>query len=150
MCRLEGLLVCGQGQRYSKQTLRLALLIGKMSKEYLCISMLEIKFRLLDLILVEHITIVDGVAIGGVCPDQVINTFYPLQIHSQTLDAVCNLARGRHAIEAANLLEIGKLRDLHTIEPDLPTQTPGPEGGVLPIILDEAYIVLLGIDTQSS
>jgi hypothetical protein len=45
-------------------------------------------------------------------------------------------------------LEIGKLGDLHSIEPDLPTQAPRAECGRLPIVFDEPDIMVEGIDAK--
>ena len=46
-------------------------------------------------------------------------------------------------------MEIGKLGDLHAVEPDFPTEAPGTEGGGFPIVLDKAYVVNQRVDTQS-
>ena len=46
------------------------------------------------------------------------------------------------AINAANLLEVGELRHLHAVEPDFPSQTPGAQRWVLPIVFHEADVVL--------
>ena len=43
--------------------------------------------------------------------------------------------------EAADLLEVGVLADLHPVAPDLPAQAPGPDGGIFPVVLDEADVV---------
>ena len=40
------------------------------------------------------------------------------------------------------------MRHLHAVEPDFPTQTPGTERGVFPIVFDKADVVLLQIETQ--
>jgi hypothetical protein len=52
------------------------------------------------------------------------------------------------AVDAPHLLEIGELGDFHAIEPDLPAQAPGTQGGIFPIVLDEADIVLRRGETQ--
>ena len=54
----------------------------------------------------------------------------------------------RLAIEAADLLEIGELRDLHAVEPDFPAQAPGAERRRFPVVLDEADVVLARIDAE--
>ena len=38
--------------------------------------------------------------------------------------------------------------DLHAVQPHLPAQPPGAEGRVLPVILDKADIVGIGVDAQ--
>ena len=44
------------------------------------------------------------------------------------------------------LLEVGELGDLHAVQPDLPAQAPGPQGGGLPVILHEADVVVQGVE----
>ena len=60
-------------------------------------------------------------------PYQVENTIHTLQVHCQTFNAVGNLTRDRPALEATDLLKVGELRHLHTIQPDFPAQPPGTE-----------------------
>ena len=60
-----------------------------------------------------------------------------LQIHRDALESVGHLGGNRPALQAAGLLKIRELGDLHPVEPDLPTQAPGSEGGRLPVVLDE-------------
>ena len=54
----------------------------------------------------------------------------------------------RVAVEAANLLEIGKLANLHTIAPDFPAQSPGAQGRAFPIVLNKPDIVLQWINPK--
>ena len=49
---------------------------------------------------------------------------------------------------AAHLLEVGELRDLLPVEPDLPTQTPGGDGGLFPVVFHEADVVLARVDAE--
>jgi hypothetical protein len=49
---------------------------------------------------------------------------------------------------AADLLEIGELRDLHPVAPDLPAQAPGAQRGAFPVILDEADVVDVHVDAD--
>ena len=49
---------------------------------------------------------------------------------------------------AADLLEVGELRDLHAIEPHLPAQAPGAERGVFPVVFHKAHVVFLQVKTQ--
>ena len=57
----------------------------------------------------------------------------------------------RHGVErqAAGLLKIGELGDFLTVEPHLPAQAPGAEGGAFPVVLDETHVVLPQVDAQS-
>ena len=56
----------------------------------------------------------------------------------------------RHGVErhAAHLLEVGELRDLLPVEPDLPAQPPGGDGGLFPVILHKADVVLARVDAD--
>src|SRR5207245_564028 len=64
------------------------------------------------------------------------------------LDAVRELARHGHQIDAAGLLEIRVLRDLHAVAPDFPAQAPRSQGRRLPVVLDKANIVARGIEAD--
>ncbi|MNI32956.1 hypothetical protein D3C73_868820 [compost metagenome] len=71
-----------------------------------------------------------------------------LQVHGQALQAVGDFTRGRRAIQAADLLEVGELRDFHAVQPDFPAQAPGAQRGVFPVVLDKADVVLGGVYAQ--
>ncbi len=71
-----------------------------------------------------------------------------VDIHRQPLDAIGQLGRDRVAFDAADLLEIGELADLHAIDPDLPAEAPGAQGRAFPIILDKADVVPGGVDAD--
>ncbi len=49
---------------------------------------------------------------------------------------------------AAHLLEVGELRDLLPVEPDLPAQAPRGDGGLFPVIFHEADVVLARVDAE--
>jgi hypothetical protein len=92
---------------------------------------------------------VEDVAVGqAVGVDQVVDVLHALQVHGQALQAVGDLAGDGLAVDAADLLEVGELRHLHAVEPDLPAQAPGAQRGVLPVVLDEADVVLLQVEAQ--
>ena len=52
-------------------------------------------------------------------------------------------------LDPAHLLEVGELGDLHAVEPHLPPQAPGAERGRLPVVLDEADVVLPRVDAEA-
>ncbi len=84
----------------------------------------------------------------AVGPDQVEDAVHALQVHGDALEAVGDLAGDRVALQAADLLEVGELGDFHAVEPDLPAETPGAQGGRFPVVLDKADIVLQRVDAQ--
>ena len=73
-----------------------------------------------------------------------------LQVHGDALEAVGELGRHRLAVEAARLLEVGELGDLHPVAPDLPAEAPGAERRALPVVLDEADVVLARVDADGA
>src|SRR4029079_1882274 len=79
---------------------------------------------------------------------EIEHAVYALHIHRQALEPVGELARDRIAVEAPDLLEIGELRQLHGVEPHLPAEPPSAERRALPVVLDEADVVVRGIDSN--
>ncbi len=140
---LEHLLVGGQRELLAHEVLRLLLVRREGGEEEVGVGMLEVVGGLLHLVLVIDVAVLEGIG-----PGEVIDVVHALQVHGQALQAVGDLARGRLAVDAAHLLEIGELRHLHAIEPDLPAQAPGAERGVLPVVLDEPDVVLLQVEAQ--
>src|SRR3546814_2180114 len=91
------------------------------------VRVLEFVRALLDLVLVIDVAIGYGRAVGAVRPDQVEHVVDVLQVHAQPLEAVGDLAQHRPALQAASLLEVGELGDLHPVQPHFPAQAPGAE-----------------------
>jgi len=46
------------------------------------------------------------------------------------------------------LLEVSELGHFHTVEPDFPTQTPGTQCRIFPVVFDETHVILLQIQSQ--
>src|SRR3546814_7918993 len=72
---------------------------------------------------------------------EVVDVLNPLHIHGEAFEAVGQLGRDRVAVEAADLLEIRELADLHAVAPDLPAEAPGAERRPFPVVFDEADVV---------
>ena len=51
-------------------------------------------------------------------------------------------------INAADLLEVGKLCDFHAVEPYFPANPPGPKSRGFPVIFYETDIMFFRIDSQ--
>ena len=81
-------------------------------------------------------------------PDQIKDTLDALQVHCEALEAVGNLSGDRATLEAADLLEVGELRHLHPVQPDLPAEAPCAQGRGLPVVFDEPNVVHEGVDTD--
>ena len=82
-------------------------------------------------------------------PLDVEDVVHVLQVHGDPLDAVRDLDADRGEIDAAHLLEIGELRDLHAVKPDFPAKTPGAERGRFPVVLHKTDVMKGGIDAEA-
>ncbi len=96
-----------------------------------------------------HLAAQVDVAIGQLIPPLDIgNGAHALEHHDDPLQPVSDLHGDGIEIQAACLLEIGVLADLLAVEPDLPAQPPGAQGGGFPVVLHKADVVLRYIDAQ--
>src|SRR5256885_11826777 len=66
-------------------------------------------------------------SVVSLAPQDVVDALDTLQVHREALEAVGDLAGHGAAVEAADLLEVGELRDLHAVQPHLPPQAPRSE-----------------------
>ena len=111
------------------------------------IRLFEIKARHFHLVLMKHVPVAH-IAARVARPQQFVHAVRALQAHGHALQSVGDFTRDRIAFQAARLLEIGELRDFHTVQPHLPAQAPGAQRRRFPVVFDEANVVNLGIDTQ--
>ena len=81
-------------------------------------------------------------------PQQVVDRIDALQIHRDAFETIGYLARYRSAVQTTDLLEVGELGDFHTVQPHLPTESPGTQGRRLPVVFDEAHIMHAEIDAK--
>ncbi len=95
----------------------------------------------------KHVAVGDR-AEGPFGPDDVVDAFLALDVHSQALESVGDFAHHRAAVQSADLLKISELRDFHAIQPDLPSESPGTQGGRLPVVFDEADVVDQGVEAE--
>ncbi len=79
-------------------------------------------------------------------PLEVVDAVDPLQDHRDALEAVGELGRDRRELQAAGLLKVGELRDLHAVEHHLPADAPGAERRRLPVVFLEADVMLARVD----
>jgi hypothetical protein len=68
--------------------------------------------------------------------------------HRQALESVRDLRGDRREVDAARLLEVRELRDLHPVEEDLPADAPCAEGGGFPVVFLEADVVAREIEAE--
>ncbi len=113
------------------------------ARQALYVGHFEIIDAVLNFLAQEHVT----VSVAAV-PVNVPDGVDALHVHGDTFQAIGQLHGDGVQVEAAELLEIGVLGDLLAVEPHLPAQSPGAQGGALPVVLDEADVVLFALDAQ--
>ena len=146
---LHDAVICRQRQLALQAGMALGLVVVKLLTHHLDVGDLKVIGTELALVLEEHVAVGHGRAVGQVAPHQVVDRVDALGVHGDTLQAVGNLNGHGVDLDASHLLEVRKLRDLHAIEPDLPAKAPGAKGRALPVILDKADVMVVGIQTDS-
>ena len=124
MRRGQHLFVSGQRQVLFDQARAVVFGMVERAEQSVDIRLFKVVPGLLDFVLMIDVALGNSTE-RSVGPDQVKNAFDILQIHGEPFDAVSDLAGYRSALEAANLLEVGELRDLHAVQPDFPAEAPG-------------------------
>src|SRR5262245_36259940 len=135
---------------FREQRLALGLGVAEMLEQEFRVGLLEIVARVFLLGLEKDVAVGDLVFALAAVEIEIEHVVDVLHIHGETLEPVSQFAGNGIAVEAADLLEIGELRYLHAVEPDFPPEAPGAERRALPIVLDEADVVLEGIDAESA
>src|SRR5205085_12203200 len=80
-------------------------------------------------------------------PDDIVDAVHVLKKSGETLEAIGQFGGDGIEIDATALLEVGELRDLESVEHHLPTDSPCPERGGLPVVLFKLDVMLAEIDT---
>src|SRR5579875_1757874 len=81
-------------------------------------------------------------------PLDLIHAVDVLQKRDNALESISDLGRNEFQIHTAALLEIGKLRDLETVEHHLPANAPSSQRWRFPVIFFELNIVFAKIDAD--
>jgi hypothetical protein len=105
------------------------------------VHLAERVLRLVDFLLEPHLPVLHAAA-----PFQVEDVLDALQEHGDALEPVGDLAGDRVQVHAADLLEIGELRNLQPVEQHLPADAPGAERRRFPVVFFEADVVLPRVD----
>ena len=122
---LEHLLVGPAAARAdAHQVLGLLFVRHRRREQEVDVGMLEVVGRLLDFVLVIDVAV--GQAFR---PGQVKTFSTPCRYMARRSDAVGDFAGDRLAVDAADLLEVGELRDFHAVHPDFPAQPQAPRVG---------------------
>src|SRR6266852_8046731 len=121
----------------------------KVSPRALDVCPFEVVHRELLLISQTHVSILHFPARLGVArPHDVVDRIDILQESAQPLQTVGEFGRNRVEVDAATLLEISELRNLESIEHDLPPDAPSAQRRRLPVIFFELNVVLPQINTD--
>ena len=142
MAALHHAVVGGKRQVRVKAGVALGLILVELLAHEVDVRDLEVVGRELALVLEEDVAIGHGSAIRQVAPRDVIDRVHALSVHGDALEAIGDLDRHGVDLDAADLLEVGELGDLHAIHPHLPAKAPGAKRRALPVVLDEAHVVL--------
>ena len=148
MAALHDAVVSGQRQLALKAGVALGLVVVKLLTHHLDVGDLKVVGAKLALVLQEHVAIGHRRAIGQIAPHQVVDGVDALSVHGDALQTIGNLDGHGVDLDAAHLLEVRKLRDLHAIEPDLPAKAPGAERRALPVVLDKADVMVIGVQAN--
>ena len=145
----QNTLVGWQRQRsfQRQQLLRFFLVLLEAGEQEVYVRIFKVIGGLFHFVLVENVA-VSGFTQRAIAPDQIVYAVHALDVHRQTLQAVGNFAGDRFTLQPANLLEVSKLRHFHTVKPHFPTQSPGAQSRVFPVIFNEADVVDSRIHTQ--
>jgi len=140
---LQTVVVGRQDQVVAQKAPRLRLVCLEQTRVDGGIGNVEVEPGELDLGLVMDLPVRHA---GG--PGELVDRLHVAEIHRDALEPVGDLGRDRSEIDPSCLLEVRELGDLHAVEPHLPAQTPGAQGGRLPVVLDEADVVTERIDAK--
>src|SRR5262245_11131937 len=122
-------LVVGTRRRLAGLQRRLALLLSVLEvlQQRARVGVLEVVARVLLLGLQEHVAVGELALIRAAVEVEIEHAVDALHVHGEPLQSIGDLARHWRAVEAADLLEIGELRHLHTVAPHLPAEPPGAQ-----------------------
>ena len=143
MRRLQHLVVRRQRQALLEQLAGLRLVLVEAPLEHVDRRLFVVVARPLALVLLVHVS--QGHARS---PLELEDGLLALDEQAEALEPVGDLCGHELDVDAAELLEVRELRDLHAVAPDLPAEAPGAERRLLPVVLDQANVVLLEVDPE--
>ena len=137
MAGLDALVIGGQSQLLAiQQFAALLFSVLEMLEQDFGVGALEIVGAEFLLVLVKHLAVAKLFVEG-----QVVHELDILDIHGQAFQAIGDLGADRIAVNAAHLLEVCELGDLHPVTPHFPAKSGGAKRGAFPIIFHEPDIV---------
>ena len=126
----------------------LALVVIELLAHHLDVGDLEVVGAELTLVLEENLAVGHGRAVGQVAPDEVVDGVDALGIHGDALEAVGDLDGNGVHLDATDLLEVRELRHFHAVHPHFPTKPPGTERRALPVVLNKADVMVVGVQAN--
>ncbi len=139
----DAMVIGGQDEVFVQQSKTFGLHIVEVALEHFFIGGFVVIGRVLPFGFLEH------VAVGGVAAEiELKDVIFILFEHCESFESVGNFARHRLAIDAADLLKIGELRNLHSVAAHFPAESPSAERRAFPIVLDEFDIMLLRLEPK--
>src|SRR6185503_1137083 len=81
-------------------------------------------------------------------PYDVVNRIYILQERCDAFESISQFRGNWKKINTTALLKISKLRDLQTVEHDLPANSPSAQGWRFPIVFFELNVMLVQINSH--
>ena len=145
---LQAVVVRRQRELLLDEAAALLLVLVEEAEEAVGIAGVEAVLALLPLVLPEHVPVREARSVGIGAEHQVIDVVDALEVHRDALEAVGQLGGDGPALEPAGLLEIRELRHLHPVAPHFPAEAPGAQRRRLPVVLDEAQVVVGGGDAD--
>jgi hypothetical protein len=114
---LETVVIGGEHALALVRAQGLGLVHGEELEEHVHVGFFEVVVRPLDFALVVDIAISDLVV-----PAEIVDVIHTLEVHGDPLEAVSKLSGNKIQRDAASHLEVSELGDLHSVQPDLPTE----------------------------
>ena len=140
--------VLGSMSGWREDAAALGLGVLEVAEQHVGVGDVEVPAGVFGLGLAEDVAVGERDRRVGVVERHQVAVVEAEHVHREALEAVGELARDRAAVVAADLLEVGELRHLHAVAPDLPAEAPGAERRALPVVLDEADVVEVHVDAD--
>src|SRR5438874_1855508 len=142
---LEREVIRGKNELLRETSLRFRFVGVEQLPMQIDVGDLEVVLREFEFFLLAHGTVAKTAA-----PFDVIDGCLARDEHRQPFQSVRDLRADRREIDAAGLLKIRELRDLHAVEEDLPADAPCAEGRRLPVVFLEADVVAREIESDGA
>src|SRR3989338_6535856 len=145
MRTFQDIIISRQYEVFLDEPLALFFIHLKNLKKHCRIGYFKIVRRKLNFILFVNISVC--VALN---PLQIKHRLFFLDEHSNAFKSICKLDCNWFKFYTSHLLEVGKLRHLHPIQPHLPAKTCSTQRWRFPVVLNKADVVFYKVNPQKS